>query len=65
MNFIRDMDLFGKPVPTFNLRGEPEVKSAVGGFFTFTTILLVLYYASSTIIDLYERNNPIINTNII
>ena len=52
-------------MPTFNLRGELEVKSAVGGFFTFSLIALVLYYATSTLVDLYERNSPIINTNII
>ena len=50
-------------MPTFNLKGESEVKSVVGGLLTLTIIAVVLYYASNTLIDVFERKNPIISTN--
>ena len=62
MNFIRNTDLYGVPVPSFNLKGEAEVKTVVGGLLTFSIILLVLYYASNTMIEVLERQNPIMST---
>ena len=57
-NTMRDMDGFGKEIPSFNLRGENRVNSVCGGVVTTVILTLVLIYASMKAIDLVEKRNP-------
>ena len=46
-NFFRRLDKFGEPLPAFNIKGEEEVKTVVGGILTFFSIILTLMYFAS------------------
>ena len=62
---MNEFDFFGKPVPTFNIRGKHRVSTTIGGYVSTICMVLVLIYATIKFIDLYNRNNPVINENII
>ena len=62
-SFLRSLDNFGKSVPAFNIKGESSVNTVVGGFLTFAIMTLTLGYATAGIIDLINREDPVINEN--
>ena len=64
-SFLRNLDNFGKSIPAFNIKGKSSVNTVVGGFLTFAIMTLVLGYASGGMIDLINREDPIINENVI
>ena len=60
-NVLTNHDMFGRPVPSFNLRGEDEVKTISGGIFTIILTLTILAYGSNKALELYRKNNPVVN----
>ena len=60
-NFLRDQDQFGKSVPSFNIRGDTSINTVLGGFFSILILIITLSFATKGLIDVYLRNNPIIN----
>ena len=60
-NVLKKIDLFGRPLPSFNLKGETVIPTLTGGICTFLFICLLLAYGSLKFIDLIEKRNPQIN----
>ena len=50
--------MFGRRVPTFNLEGDDEVKTRVGGFVSLLLIYTTLLYALLKVRHLLEYKNP-------
>ena len=40
------MDMFGEPLPTFNIKGESDVRTHCGGCISITIIYIVFYFAA-------------------
>ena len=55
------MDIFGAPLPTFNLKGETHVSTATGGILTFCLTFVFLCYASLKLMHLAQHKNPAIS----
>ena len=51
-NYVRGLDIFAKDVPAFNINGQSEVKTLLGGILTCVIYVLTLSYATSGMIDL-------------
>ena len=60
MNFIREQDGYAAKIPSFNVRGESEVKTFVGGLISLLITGLTLSYAIGKWIELIERQHPVI-----
>ena len=57
-NFFKKIDIFGKPLPSFNLKGETKVPTLAGGLVTFMIICVFLTYGCLKFFHLIERANP-------
>ena len=55
---ISKVDLFGKEVPQWNLRGETTVNTAFGGFVSIIVMAFTLAYAAQKFYQLYTKANP-------
>ena len=44
-NKLQQIDLFGKEVPSFNLKGETHINTKVGGLVSALIIVTALLYA--------------------
>ena len=64
-SFLRNLDNFGKSVPAFNIKGKSSVNTVIGGFLTFAIMTLTLGYATEGMIDLINKEDPIINENVL
>ena len=64
-SLLRSLDNFGKSIPAFNIKGKSSVNTVVGGFLSFAIMTLTLGYATSGMIDLINREDPIINENVL
>ena len=59
--FLRRRDSFGKAVPAFNVEGDTQVRTIIGGIMTLTILTVTLGYSITKFGDLMEGNNPNIN----
>ena len=59
---MKNFDLFGEPVPSFNVKGEDTVKTKVGAFVSMMIFVTVVYYGLLKSIQLEARGNPSIAT---
>ena len=57
-SLLTNIDVFGKPLPAFNLKGKPIVHTMTGGIVTFTIVVIMVIYASIKLIQLFDRHNP-------
>ena len=57
-NLLINMDVFGKQLPAFNLRGQPIVHTMTGGIITFSIVVVMLIYASIKMIQMIDHHNP-------
>ena len=64
-NFLRGQDMFGSPVPGFNINGKAKVTTWFGGIITVMILTVALGYAVTKTYDLIRRANPVITQNII
>ena len=60
-NVMTNHDSFGSPIPSFSLKGQEKVNTAIGGCLTILMWIILLVYASDKALELYKRQNPIIN----
>ena len=60
-SFLRECDLFGRPIPAFNIKGKDEVKTAIGGILSALIMTVSFGYTIMKIYDLVLHNNPIIS----
>ena len=61
MNILRSFDMFGLPIPAFNIKGQDKIKTKVGGLLSALVMTLTLGYAITGIYDIKNKANPIIN----
>lgn len=45
-SFLKKIDQFGSPLPTFRLNRETEVHTVTGGFVTLAIIFIILCYGT-------------------
>ena len=57
-NFIRDMDNFGKEVPSFNISGETHINTIPGGLLNLLVLAVTLGYAVGKFAELITRGDP-------
>ena len=57
-SLLKKFDIFGKPLPLFNLKGEVTVHTLAGGVLTFIIIVVVLIYSTIKMMHLFDRHNP-------
>ena len=59
--FLRSIDRFGYPIPTFNIKGSGKVKTTVGGILTATILVVTLGYFIINLQRLVKGTDPIVN----
>ena len=52
------MDIFGAPLPTFNLAGQTIVKTATGGIISFIVFVVFFIYGTLKLTHLINKYNP-------
>ena len=60
-NYLADMDMYGKEVPGFNIKGQYHLGTAVGGVVTFLILTLSLIYAVIKVMHLANATNPVMS----
>ena len=60
---MQAMDMFGRPMPGFKVKGAKQVNSLLGSLCTLLILICVMMYASTKFVQLYSRHNPIISTH--
>ena len=60
--FLQQIDGFGEPLPTFNIRGQEKVNSMVGGVATLLIICLVAAFGGLKLEQLLKHRNPNLST---
>ena len=55
---VKGLDIFGAPLPQFNLRGEGEVKTLIGGIVSFVIMIVTFLFAAVKMQQLLEYKNP-------
>ena len=63
--FVKELDIFGNSVSSFNIGGQTVVKTVTGAFVTLTMYTLMFAFTTLKLEHLIERKNPIISTNLI
>ena len=58
---LKRIDLFGMPLPSFNIKGEEKTRTNCGAFLTMLLVSIVVLYASIKSVQLQSRSNPIIS----
>ena len=61
--FLKSVDMFGAPVPNFNMRGRAEVKTSCGACISMVIFILTLLFGMLKLQHLVVRKNPSIVTN--
>ena len=59
---LKTMDLFGVPIPQFNIKGKNRVKTHLGGVMSVITMGLTFMFAVLKFQHLMENRNPSITT---
>ena len=62
-NFFRNRDNFGMDVPSFNIQGSSKLNTVLGGLFSTLILIIALSFASTGLVELFQRSNPIVNVN--
>ena len=65
MNYLQSLDMFGQPIPAFNIKGKDQVQTVVGGFLSAVVMTLTLGFAIIGMHDLISKSDPTINSNIV
>ena len=60
--FLKKLDLFGAPIPTFNIKGSSVVKTNYGGVLSGIIIVTVGIFAMMKFEHLINRKNPSVST---
>ena len=58
---LKKIDIFGAPVPNFNLRGKSHVKTYAGGMVSIVITFVVLIFGLTQLKKLILRQSPQIN----
>ena len=58
---VRASDMFGEPIPSFNLGGDHRVTTIVGGLTSMFILGITFLFSLVQLQHLLQRANPIIN----
>lgn len=58
---LLSMDMFGAPAPTFNIRGEGEVRTYLGGIISSAIIAVTILFSLLKMQHLLSKHNPSVN----
>ena len=61
--FLKELDYFGDPIPSFNLRGETEVKTSIGACLSIIVSICTLAFSLIKLEHLVTRKNPALVMN--
>ena len=61
--FIKDLDMFGQPMPGFNINGRSVVKTSFGACVSTIILVLTGMFALLKFRHLVEHKNPSLSTN--
>ena len=56
LNFISKLDIFGKAVPAFNIKGRGKVDTVCGGLASLFIIYITFLYASLKLMHLNSKH---------
>ena len=59
---FRSLDIFGKDLPTFILKGKSKVQTRLGGVISILIGILILMYASLKLTHLLDKHNPVMSS---
>ena len=62
LTHMKRYDMFGRSVPSFNIKGDETLKTNLGAALTMILLAIVLLYSSVKFIELESRNNPNISS---
>ena len=54
--------MFSTPLPSFNIKGQTEVKTNLGTIMSILLTIAVLFYAAIKFIQLHSKSNPVISS---
>ena len=60
-SFVTRLDVFGRDIPGFNIKGKRKVNTCLGSFVSIGIFIVMLLYATHNAIILYENKNPSVN----
>ena len=55
---LQNVDMFGAPLPSFNLQGADAVKTNIGGCITLLIMIITLLFGLRKIQEMLMRRNP-------
>ena len=55
------MDMFSEPLPTFNIKGQSDVRTHCGGCLSMLIIITAITFALVKLEHLLEKHNPTVN----
>lgn len=58
---LTKVDIFGKPIPSFNVGGKEKVTTVFGGMVTVAIMVFAVGYFASKLRSVIEQDNPILN----
>ena len=61
---LKQIDMFGKPMPAFNIHGKDEVNTSCGGFVSLVIIFITIMFGGLKLSHLTTRKGPTINTYV-
>lgn len=53
-----NLDFFGANIPKLNIKGQTEIKTKVGAFYSLMIMIVTLLYAALKLQHLLEHKNP-------
>ena len=59
---FKNIDAFGSPLPSFNIKGKERITTIVGGFCTLILVMTILSYGLLKFSYLITKPSPIINS---
>ena len=57
---MKRFDIFGQPLPSFNIKGEDVIRTKIGAAVSMMVLVIVLYYGAIKSFHLVTKHNPII-----
>ena len=60
-NMLLTLDMFGSPLPSFNIKGEDTVRTHFGGCVSFIIMFVAFLFATLKLQHLLSRHNPSVN----
>ena len=62
--FLKNVDIFGEPVPSFKISGKGSIKTFTGALISMTIIFLTITFGLIKLQHLLQRKNPTMISNM-